>query len=505
MLRRIFFNKRFIASLSLLLLLAAGILYYLMFLRVTNAGLTFTNLLYIPPILEPTEEDGQKIFELVVQHGEAKLLAGQPSETMGYNGSYLGPTIRVERGDQVVINVENQLNEATATHWHGLHVPAEMDGTPHQLSQPGETWQARYPILNQAATMWYHPHPHGHSATQVYQGLAGFYIIDDANSQRLDLPKTYGVDDIPLAIQDRTFDDDGALVYAISNGASYGNEILVNGTHNPFLKVPAKQIRLRLLNGSNARIYHFGFDDGRPFYQIATDGGFLETPVRLTRLRLASGERAEIVVDLSDGNEAILKSYPTDRFLYLAESVAINFIGNSQFDILKLVPEPTDGATVDQPLLLPPILNQIDGWSEEDADNVRTIRMAGGFAPGQQAQQGGGGGRQIPINGKLMDMARIDEVITLDDTEIWEITNGGGVPHPFHIHDIQFLIMDRDGVKPHASEAGWKDTVIVYPGETVRFITQFTTYANPDVPYMYHCHILEHEDRGMMGQFVVVQ
>lgn len=335
--------------------------------------------------------------------------------------------------------------------------------------------------------------------------MAGFYIIDDANSERLSLPNTYGVDDIPLVIQDRSFDGDDELFYAISNGASYGDMILVNGTHNPFIQVPAKQIRLRILNGSNARIYHFGFDDGRTFYQIATDGGFLETPVGLTRLRLATGERAEIVIDLSDGKEVLLKSYPPDRLLYLAESVVINGIGNSQFDILRLVPEPTDDAVVNQPTQLPIILNQIEGWQEEDADKVRTIRLAGGFAPGQQVQQGGGGGRQIPINGKLMDMARIDEVITLGDTEIWEITNGGGVPHPFHIHDIQFLILARDDVEPAANEAGWKDTVVVYPGETVRFITQFTTYANPDVPYMYHCYILEHEDRGMMGQFVVVE
>lgn len=424
--------KNSLIGLGLLLIFALAILTYLMFIPVTNGGLTFTNPLHIPPLLEPTEQDGQKIFDLVVQHGRTEFLPGNTSETMGYNGNYLGPTIRVEQGDVVVINVSNQLNEATATHWHGLHVPAEMDGTPHQLIQPGETWQARYPILNQAATMWYHPHPHGTTAQQVYHGLAGFYIIDDANSQRLKLPNTYGIDDIPLVIQERSFDDGGILTYAISNGASYGDSILVNGIHNPYLHVPGKQIRLRILNGSNARLYTFGFADNRQFHQIATDGGFLETPAPMTRLKLATGERAEIVVDLSDGSEALLKSYPDDNLLYVAESVVVNGIGNGQFDILKLVPETVDTVAPTQaadqaPAQLPAILNQITRWDEEDADRVRPIRLAGGFAQGQQpAQQGGG--RVIPINGKIMDMGRIDEIVTLGDVEIWEVTNGGGVP-----------------------------------------------------------------------------
>lgn len=489
---------------GIILLLACTILYYLLYIRVTNSGLTFSNPLPIPALLEPTQKDGQKVFELTPQHGQTEFLAGQKTETMGYNGDYLGPTIRVNRGDDVLINVTNQLDVMTTVHWHGLHVPPEMDGTPHQKIAPGETWQAQYPILNEASTMWYHPHPHGQTAQQVYRGLVGLFIIDDENSKSLDLPNTYGVDDIPLVIQERLFDEEGVLHYEINSGAYYGDEILVNGTHNPFIELPAKQVRLRLLNGSNARVYHFGFADDRLFHQIATDGGFLEAPLPLTRIRLAPGERAELVVDLSDGSETMLKSFPEDEFLLLAESVLEDFIGNSQFDILKIVPDGTGNDQASAPL--PQTLNQIERWRAEEVKHVRKMILAGPITgEDEDEDEDEGPGRRIPINGKLMDMKRIDEVVTLGDIEIWELTNIGGQMHPFHIHDIQFLILDRDGVPPAASEAGWKDTVPVYPNETVRFITQFNTYADPTVPFMYHCHILEHEDRGMMGQFIVVE
>ena len=219
----------------------------------------------------------------------------------------------------MVINVINQLTEMTTVHWHGLHVPPEMDGTPHQMIPPDETWQAQYPILNEASTMWYHPHPHGQTAAQVYRGLVGLFIIDDENSDSLNLPNNYSIDDIPLVIQERLINEDGSLHYELNKGAYYGDTILVNGTHNPFVSVPAKQIRLRLLNGSNARVYHFGFDDNRQFHQIATDGGLLEAPLQTTRVTLSPGERAEIVVDLSNGQEALLKSYPEDHLLILAE------------------------------------------------------------------------------------------------------------------------------------------------------------------------------------------
>ena len=461
------------------------------------------NELAVPPLLDYTLENGQKVFNLVVQEGQVEIVEGIVSETMGFNGDILGPTILVEEGDDVVLNVTNQLDLATTVHWHGLHVPAEMDGTPHQLIQPGETWQAYYPILNEASTMWYHPHSHGTTAQQVANGLAGLYIIEDENSKSLDIPQTYGVDDIPLIVQDKIFDD-GVMSTMIQGGVFYGDVMLTNGTLNAWAEVPAKQVRLRILNGSLARIYSFGFADGREFHQIASDGGLLESPAPMTRLLMATGERAEIVVDLSDGEEAILMTLDDNR---------LPGTSGGEHNILRLVPNMNHELVETNPAPLPQVLNVIERWDESEVDVIRPLVLAGGvsdeadptdlYIEMDHEDQANAGGRSIPINGKVMDMERIDEVVTLGDIEIWEIHNNGA-PHPIHIHDIQFLILDRNGVPPEPYESGWKDTVLVNNNETVRVITKFDTYANQEIPYMFHCHILQHEDGGMMGQFIVV-
>lgn len=489
--------KRILIGLLIVLIVSIPIVYYLFYVRVTNGGLKFENILRIPEALESEMVEGKKVFELRPQPGRMEFLEGKSAETMGYNGNFLGPTIRVDKGDEVVINVTNELNEMTTVHWHGMHVPPDMDGTPHQKIVAGGSWQARFPILNEASTMWYHPHPHGATAQQVYRGLVGLFLIEDENSKSLKLPSEYGVDDIPLVIQERLFNRDGSLHYELNKGAYYGDAILVNGTLDPHVRVPASLLRFRLLNGSNARAYYFGFEDGRSFHQIATDGGLLESPHETTRIRLSPGERVEIVVDLSDGEEALLKTFPDYGLTLLAEAVFADGIGNGQFDILKIIPEATDRVAAE----LPQRLNTIARWDPEDADKTRRMMLGG---PVREGHPMPGPGPRIPINGKLMSMSRVDEVVELGAVEIWELVNRGGQAHPFHIHDVQFLIIDRNGAPPDASESGWKDTVLVNTNETVRFITQFNTYAEPDIPYMYHCHILEHEDGGMMGQFLVV-
>ena len=307
--------KPTIIGLLAIVLLSALTCYWLIFVRVTNAGLTFENELQIPEQSFGTVVDGRRQFHLTVAEGTREFLPGKQTPTAGVNGPYLGPTLRLRRGEDVDLIVQNDLDEMTTMHWHGMHVPARMDGTPHQRIEPGESWTASFPVHQQAAPLWYHPHPHGTTGRQVYRGVSGLMWIDDAESDALDLPKTYGVDDIPLVIQDRQFDDNGAFRFALTQGAVYGNTMLVNGTWSPLLRVESRRIRLRLLNGSNARIYYVGFDDGREFHQIATDGGFLEAPLRTDRVRLAPGERAELLVDFSDGAEVVLKSYPEAGFL----------------------------------------------------------------------------------------------------------------------------------------------------------------------------------------------
>lgn len=489
--------KRTTMGLLIIVLLSGVTCYWLMFIRVTNGGLTFENKLLIPDQLFGTVVDGRRQLHLAVAEGSREFLPGKQTPTAGVNGPFLGPTLRLRRGEDVDLIVWNDLDEMTTMHWHGMHVPARMDGTPHQKIGPGESWTASFQVDQQAAPLWYHPHPHGNTGRHVYRGVTGLMWIDDDNSDALDLPKTYGVDDIPLVIQDRLFDDDGAFRFAVNQGAVYGNTMLINGTWSPFLQVESRRIRFRLLNGSNARIYHIGFDDSRVFHQIATDGGFLETPLQTNRVILAPGERAEILVDFSDGAEVVLKSYPEAGWLETIESF-FGGIGTGNLQLLKIVPQPANRASH----ALPERLNTISRIDASHAAKTRPMVLAGPLPGGRG---GPGGPLGPPINGKILDMARMDEVVRLGDIEIWEVSNRGGQPHPFHVHLVQFQILDRNGQPPTGAELGWKDTVLVPPGDFVRIIMPFERYADPQIPYMYHCHIMEHEDKGMMGQFLVVE
>jgi bilirubin oxidase len=456
-----------------------------------NEELTFEHQLAIPPLLEPAEQNGRKVYDLTLQEGEVEILPGLATRTWGANGPFLAPTIRASEGDEITINVTNELGEPTTIHWHGMHLPAAMDGGPHQEIDPGETWKPYWTVRQEAASLWYHPHLMGKTAEHVYKGIAGMFIIDDANSHRLDIPMTYGVDDIPLIIQDKTFSDTGELIYRRDgDNGMLGDTILINGTYNPHVDLPAKKVRLRLLNGSNARRYNIGFSDNREFHQIASDGGFLEAPVPLNRLVLSPGERAEIVVDLTDGNNVALMSYALGaRDSFIEElGEAIMGMGRDEgtiFNLIELRPQATD--EISPPL--PERLNSIARWEENQASNTRQFRFNNGSS----------------INGLKMDMARIDEVVEAGDVEIWELRNPSFRSHPIHIHGVQFQVLDRNGSLPPPNEQGWKDTVTVNRDETVRVIMQFREYTDPEMPYMFHCHILEHEDRGMMGQFVVVE
>ncbi|MCE7981314.1 MAG: copper oxidase, partial [Caldilinea sp. CFX5] len=383
----------------------------------------------------------------------------------------------------VLVRFRNELNESTSVHWHGMHLPANMDGGPHQPVGPGQEWQPYWSIKQPAATLWYHPHPHGETEQQVYRGLAGMFIIDDEISDRLSLPSDYGVNDIPVIVQDKVFNRAGELRQGErAEVGLLGDTILVNGAYAPYFTVTTTQVRLRLLNGSTARIYNFGFADDREFHLIATDGGLLSAPHRTRRIQLSPGERAEIVVALEPNTAATLHAYPPDLGAVLALAGAYG--SQDEFDILRL-----QAAAQLQPLPdLPASLAVIERLHESDAVQTRTFRLDG---------------RQI--NDRRMDMHRIDEVVTVGNTEIWDVFNQNLYPHNFHIHDVQCQILDIDGQQPPPELAGWKDTVYLRPRTHYRLIMRFADYTDVTTPYMYHCHLLWHEDNGMMGQFVVVQ
>lgn len=439
----------------------------------------------IPDQLMGTLSNGWRVYNLTMMTGTTVFTGGLNTPTMGYNGTYLGPVLVLTRTENITINVTNDLTESTTTHWHGLHVPAAMDGGPHQEILSGSTWSAYFTVDNPASTNWFHPHMHGTTGRQVYNGLAGLIYVNDTASSALAIPKTYGVDDIPLIIQDREFNPDGSFKH---NDPRQGSNFLINGAIDPTLSTHAQMIRFRILNGSNARIYNFGFSDNRTFQQIASDSGFLVSPVDLTRVVLAPGERAEIVVDFSGeaGTSLQLMAYNSE--------VAYNnhdMFDNIDFNLFNI--SVGDATTDPVPVTtLPTTLNTITRFTAAEAVNQaspRTFVLSG----------------HDKINGLSMDMTRIDQVVTLGDIEIWQVTVDSGGHHPFHVHDGSFQILSRDGVDPPANEQGWKDTVLVSPGEVVQIIKKFEDYSNPDLPFMFHCHLLEHEDAGMMGQFTIVE
>ena len=447
----------------------------------------FVNKLFIPPLLENT--GGGQGFSLNAQKGHQDFFNGVRTETLGYNGSFLGPTIRVHEGDKVRFRVKNQLDQPTTVHWHGLHVPAKWDGGPHQPIGPGEIWNPEFTIKQQAATLWYHPHAMGLTGEHVYRGLAGLFIIEDDISESLPLPKEYGHNDIPLILQDRRYYEDGSFAYVrsmhdIMHGVM-GNYMLVNGMMKPFLEVRPEVVRFRLLNGSNSSIYRLHFSGEQTFHAIGSDGGFLSRPVPLKDVILSSGERLEFLVDFS--------SYvPGDKIRLVVDQFNGNRFEAMEIRIVKGAAQVKGLVTDlrDQPVI-----------SEALADNTRYFSMETMSARGRGMM----GGNRLTINGKKMDMKRVDETIRLGTTEIWELENRSAsmmqLPHSMHLHDVQFNILDRNGKPPMPVEAGRKDTVLLWPNDRVRIIARFLDYTGV---YMYHCHMLEHEDDGMMGQFEVV-
>lgn len=452
----------------------------------TIGSFRFANPLRIPPLATSTlSVDGTRVFDLTADDGESHFLSGAATPTSGYNGAYLGPTLRARDGEKVQVRVHNHLIATTTLHWHGMHLPAVADGGPHQPIAPGAERDPAWTIDQPAATLWYHPHPHGATAGQVAQGLAGMFILDDAAVDALPLPKNYGVDDIPVIVQDVAFDAQNRLVQRDGGFVgALGDQLLVDGTLHPFLDVNTDVVRLRLLNASPARVYDFALSGDRPFDMIASDGGLLDAPVHLDHIQLSPGERAEILVSMSPGERVVLQSRKPDLGVPAA---AAGFGGSSggsdQFDVLQL----RAAAALAHVGAVPPSLVPVERLDASAASRERSFSMDG-----------------TEINGRDMDMSRMDVVVRLGDTEIWNVRNDMGLPHSFHVHDEQFQVLEIGGAPPPPELSGWKDTIYLRPNTSYRIVLKFSDYADPKHPYMYHCHLLRHEDDGMMGQFLVV-
>jgi blue copper oxidase len=460
----------------------------------------------IPPLADGTNEEP---VDLRIRAGEHTFLAGVKTPTLGINQDFLGPTIRTRRNTELNLNYLNTLEEGVSIHGHGLHVPGDVDGGPQLEMAPGEGWKPSLSIVQPAATCWYHSHTHGKTGDQVYRGLAGMIIIDDDDSDAMDLPNRYGVDDLPIIIQDRTFDGEGRFVYSLYDADEdgwFGDTVVINGAVAPLVAyVPAGKVRLRLLNGANARFYVIAFSDNRVFHKIATDGGLLPSPVPMTTMEMSPGERCEIIVDLEDANPVELLTFFEDEIddegAGIVGSLSTLVGGSDAAPPRASLTLRPDALLVANNAPLPEKLIAISHPEEHEIKNVRefVLEMDHG---GDHAGHDGHGKMDMTINGVVMDMSVINERVGLGVWERWRIRSDQGA-HPFHIHGCSFLIEQMEGEAVPADQLGWKDTVVLDDDDWSEIAVRFDHVATEQHPYVYHCHILEHEDRGMMGQFTV--
>lgn len=429
--------------------------------------------LRIPPVLQPVRRTlDTDYYEITMREADVEILPGTRTRLFTYNGQFPGPTIQVLRNRRAVVRQVNTLPAATSVHLHGAYVAPDSDGHPSDLIQPGRHKDYVYPNRQRATTLWYHDHAHHLESENVYRGLSGFYLIRDV--YEYGLPS--GQYDVALVFRDVHLDEQAQLVYR--GGDIEGrNIILTNGRPQPYFRVAARKYRFRLLNGANDRVLKLALSNGASFVQVASDGGFLPARVTTPAVELFPAERAEVVVDfggLPVGTHVVLRNEH-------GESDAARDV--LRFEVDRAAPDPsripTDAELPDLPAV-------------EPAAVTRDVTLA--IDPTTFT---------FLVNGKAFDPNRIDFTVRRDQPEIWRITNNDpfGIPHSFHVHLIQFRVLDRDGVPAGPAEAGWKDTVAVWPGQTVRIAAKFTGYTGR---YVFHCHLIDHASAAMMAQLEIV-
>jgi blue copper oxidase len=482
------------------------------------------------PIPSELRANADGMIALDARPGSMRFQGNQVTATYGINEPYLGPAVRVRRGEKVVAHVTNSLPENITMHWHGLIIPGAADGGPHQVIPPGKRWQTELSIDQPAATLWFHPHYYPRTAQEVIKGLAGLLIVDDDEAARLPLPSRWGVDDIPLIIQDRRFAPDDQFfdrmnIVAVTNGY-IGNMVLVNGAHCPEARTARGWLRLRILNGSNARSYKLAASDGRSLYVIASDGGLLEGPVEVKQLLMHVGERFELLVDGRDGSAFDLVTLPLSQEIMRLPPF------NWPLPLIAIRPDGVDGkgqlpshlaALPPLPDELPPVSQELVMNMFKDAQGMMLLKRAGLM---KMAKTGKISPKVVArvanlivnepalplsdqlsangVNGKSFSLDRINFAAARNQYLRWRIAEGSDrMLHPVHIHGCQFRIISRDGKPPEACRAGWKDIAPISAGGVTEILLRFPYPAGVENPYMAHCHILEHEDSGMMAQFTV--
>lgn len=458
-------------------------------LAILFAGGTLAqNPMAVPPLITADT------FQLHVAPSTVEFYPGKVTDTYGIGAPYLGPTLELNYGDTAYFKVFNELPDITTMHWNGMEVPPEYDGSPPREIAPGGVWDVKFKVIDKASIYIYHPHTMDLIGQQVGKGAAGLLLVRDPEEAALDLPRTYGVDDFPVVVQDKRFNPQGQFVFQ-----PLGDSILVNGTPHAYLDLPAQVVRLRVINASTARYYAFGFDDGTAFHVIATENGLLSAPATMTRLLQSSGERVELLLDLTgrEGESLTLMSYGSE----LPESVPGSgnmlmehaWLNGINFEVLQIhVVAPTANPVT----TIPAALANVQPYPESSATNTRTKVISGTGMVGSMGT--------FLMNGEEWDMDVINDTIQLGATEIWEYINHSNMAHPMTMHGGVFYLLDRNGAPPEPWEAGPKSVVHVDKDDTVRVIMRFANYTTDGWPLMYHCHNLGHINR-MMWQFIVVE
>ena len=418
---------------------------------------------------------------------EASLIHG-PSSTIQSPGSgYLGPVIRLRQGQKVRIWFHNDLPESSIVHWHGLDVPHHADGHPMSAVGTGEVYQYDFEVINRAGLYWFHPHPHGRTGFQVYQGLAGLMVVEDAEEQALDLPK--GDQELFYVLQDRELDEQNQLVYANSNHdwmmGKMGNLLFINGLRPEAQEVKKGSYRVRVLNGSNARFYNLAWSDGRELKIIGTDGGLIDKTETRDNVFMAPAERLDLWVDFSNMAEG--------ETLSLVSAPIVEGRGEP-FDLVQFKVVPGAARTTPCPVDLTP-LEILDPSQAANLNNPKVWTL-------MPHRQWG-----WTLDGTPYDMNGVEDkaVAKLNDIEIWEFDHTkSGMAHPMHLHGSQFQVLERNGTGRFTGtfDLGWKDTVMMLPGDHVKVIKRFGRYPGR---FLIHCHNLEHEDRAMMKNFDIVE
>ncbi len=505
-----------------------------------GAGTLFDSPAAAAPAASPRSAAPDVVVALTASPGETQLLPGKPTAVWRFTasvlkgdgasvqpspGGYLGPTLRLKKGQRVRIEFSNQLPDPAIVHWHGLHLPEAMDGHPRYAVPPGQAYVYEFDVINRAGSYWYHPHTHGITGRQIYMGLAGMLLVGDEEEQDLRLPR--GESDLPIVLQDRTFGRDNQLAYISEGGDGdragsgmmggggmmgmmsemmgfLGDEIFVNGRRNAVFPVASRAYRLRLLNASNSRIYRLAWGDGTPLTIIASDGGLLERPERRAAVTLAPGERIDLFADFSDksvGAMLVMRSLVFENLMGGMMGGMMqqgNLPSGAAFDVFRIRVDRRDGSSAQ----LPERLSALPRLKEEETVNFgspRPFRLTMGIM-------------RWGINGRTFDMDGVadDEIVKLGTSEVWEFANDASrmmaMPHPMHLHGAQFRVLDRTssvrrtGLRENILDAGLKDTVLVLPGERVKLLAPFSRYAGL---FPYHCHVLEHGDAGMMRNYSV--